>query len=158
MPARIALYAGSFDPPTVGHVDLVRRALDLFDHVWVCVGRNPAKQGMFPVEDRLAMFREALGDPGAVSWSVFEGLVVEEARRRGATVLLRGFRGPADLELEGRNALGNRDLSGIETLFLVSDPRWAHVSSSLVREIATLGGDVSRYVPESVGRRLAARR
>lgn len=155
MSTRVALYAGSFDPPTVGHVDLVSRALGLFDHVWVCVGRNPAKQGLFPPEERIAMFREALGDPSAVSWSVFTGLVVDEARRRGATVLLRGFRGPADLELEGRNALGNRDLSGLETLFLVSDPRWAHVSSSLVREIAGLGGDVSKYVPASVLGRLA---
>jgi pantetheine-phosphate adenylyltransferase len=157
MVPRVALYAGSFDPPTVGHVDLVRRATALFDHVWVCVGVNPAKQGLFPPAERLAMFREALGDPAAVSWSTFTGLVVDEARRRGATVLVRGFRGPSDLELEGRNALGNRDLSGIETLFLVSDPRWAHVSSSLVREIATLGGDVSKYVPPNVHARLACR-
>jgi pantetheine-phosphate adenylyltransferase len=154
---RIALYAGSFDPPTVGHVDLVQRGLTLFDRVWVSVGHNPAKQGMFTPDERLAMFREAIGDHPEVGWSSFSGLVVDEARRLGATVLLRGFRGPADLELEGRNALGNRDLSGIETLFLVSDPRWAHVSSSLVREIAKLGGDVSRYVPAAVQARLSSR-
>lgn len=154
---RVALYAGSFDPPTVGHVDLVTRALDLFDEVVVAVGHNPAKAGRFRPDERIALFREAVGDDPRIRWSTFSGLVVEEARRQGATVLLRGFRGPSDLELEGRNALGNRDLSGIETLFLVSDPRFAHVSSSLVREIASLGGDVSRYVPaavvEALGRR-----
>jgi pantetheine-phosphate adenylyltransferase len=127
------------------------------DHSRADHGDGLAGRFLTPPAERLAMFREALGDPPAVSWSTFTGLVVDEARRRGASVLVRGVRGPSDLELEGRNALGNRDLSGVETLFLISDPRWAHVSSSLVREIATLGGDVSKYVPPNVQARLASR-
>lgn len=154
---RVALFAGSFDPPTVGHVDLVRRGAVLFDRVVVSVGHNPAKAGMFTADERLALFRDALGPEPAVGWSSFTGLVVDEARNVGASVLLRGFRGASDFELEGRNALGNRDLSGIETLFLVSDPRWAHVSSSLVREIARFGGDVSKYVPAPILDRVRAR-
>ncbi len=157
MTGRVALYAGSFDPPTVGHVDLVSRALGLFDAVHVAVGHNPAKAGLFSPDERIALFRAACGDDPRLHWSTFGGLVVDEARRVGATVLLRGFRGPSDLELEGRNALGNRDLSGLETLFLASDPRWAHVSSSLVREIWTFGGDVARYVPPPVADALRGR-
>jgi len=155
---RTALFAGSFDPITNGHVDLVARGLRLFDAVVVAVGNNPAKRYLLPLEERVGLARRALLEAGLdVEVSAFEGLLVEAARKHGADVMLRGLRGPADLELELRNASGNRDLSGIDTVFLPSLPQHLYVSSSLVREIASHGGDVSRYVPRVVLERLTGR-
>ncbi len=153
-----ALYAGSFDPVTVGHVDLVLRALPLFDAVVVAVGHHPAKRYWFDTDARAELFRQAVAREGAargidvskVSVVAFEGLTVHAAALHDATVLLRGLRGAGDMDLELRNAAGNRDLSGIETVWLPSDPSLSFVSSSLVREIAEHGGDVSRYVPPVV--------
>jgi pantetheine-phosphate adenylyltransferase len=158
-----ALYAGSFDPVTVGHVDLVLRALPLFDAVLVAVGHHPAKRYWFDTHARAAMFRQAIADAGMergadvsrVEVVTFEGLTVRAAAEHGATVLLRGLRGSGDMDLELRNAAGNRDLSGIETIWLPSDPSLSFVSSSLVREIAGHGGDVGRYVPAVVQDALA---
>ncbi len=157
-----ALYAGSFDPVTVGHIDLVLRALPLFDSVVIAVGHHPAKRYWFDAERRAELFRLALtevGGPAAVACTevvTFEGLTVTAARDHGAHVLLRGLRGAGDMDLEVRNAAGNRDLSGIETVWLPSDPSLSFVSSSLVREIAGHGGDVSRYVPPVVHEALQA--
>lgn len=163
MPAR-ALYAGSFDPVTIGHVDLVLRALPLFDAVVVAVGHHPAKRYWFDSEARAELFRQAVAGAGAargidvsnVRVVTFQGLTVHAAAHHDATVLLRGLRGAGDMDLELRNAAGNRDLSGIETVWLPSAPELSFVSSSLVREIAGHGGDVSRYVPEVVQEALAA--
>lgn len=148
---RTALFAGSFDPVTVGHVDLVTRGAGLFDRVVVAVGNNPAKRYRFTLEERVELVRQALADAGvAADVLPFEGLVVDAARRLGADVMLRGLRGVADLELELRNGHANRELSGLETVFLPALPEHVHVSSTLVREIASHGGDVSRYVPRVV--------
>lgn len=157
---RKALFAGSFDPITNGHVDLVGRGAALFDAVAVAVGNNPAKRYLLPLDERVELARRALIEAGLDEVEVFpfEGLLVQAAREHGADVMLRGLRGVADLELELRNASGNRDLSGIDTVFLPSRPEHLHVSSTLVREIATLGGDVSRYVPRAVLERLRTRR
>jgi pantetheine-phosphate adenylyltransferase len=149
-----AIYAGSFDPLTNGHVDLVTRGLGLFDELVVAIGVNPAKRGLFTVEERQALIRAVIPDVEVVA---FEGLLVDAARAHGANVLLRGVRTMSDFELEYRNGLANRDLAGIETLFLLADPALSFVSSSLIKEIASNGGDVSRYVPEPVLEPLLAR-
>ncbi len=146
---RRAIYAGSFDPPTVGHVDVIARAAELFDHVVIAVGNNPAKRTRFDLDQRQALVRGSVSADN-VSVVAFTGLLIDAAAAHGAQVILRGLRSSADLELELRNGLANRDLSGIETLFILSDPAHAFVSSSLVKEIATHGGDVSRYVPAEV--------
>jgi len=141
-----ALFAGSFDPVTMGHVDLVQRASPLFDEVLVAVADNPAKRTWFTVAERIALFEAAIEAPNVRVVRV-EGLLVHAARDLGATVLLRGLRGPADLDLELRNGLANRDQTGIETLLLPTSPQWSFVSSSLVKEIARYGGSVGAYLP-----------
>ncbi|MCB9667896.1 MAG: pantetheine-phosphate adenylyltransferase [Alphaproteobacteria bacterium] len=145
-----ALYAGSFDPPTRGHLDLVRRAAALFDEVTVAIGHNPAKRYLFDRPRRRELFLAELGDVPNVAVVDFDGLLVHAARDIGADVLVRGLRGPSDLDLEQRNGLANRDMTGIETLFLLADPALAFVSSSLVKEIWNGGGDVGRYVTPGV--------
>jgi pantetheine-phosphate adenylyltransferase len=152
-----ALYAGSFDPATIGHVDLVRRASRLFDRVTVAIGHHPGKRYWFDREQRRALFAAELTDCDNVDFVHVEGLLVHTAREVGADVLLRGIRGPSDVDLEFRYGLANRDLTGIETLFLLSDPATVFVSSSLIKEIASNGGDVSRYVPPGVLAALEAR-
>lgn len=146
MSAKVGLMAGSFDPPTVGHADVIRRAARLFPELVVAVGSNPAKRYLFTLEERMDMVRRAVGEP-SVRVVAFSGLLVDAARELGADVLVRGVRGNADMELELRNGQANRELSGLETLFLLASPEHAHVSSSLVREIAGHGGDIRRYVP-----------
>lgn len=151
--ARKAIYAGSFDPPTNGHVDVIRRGAKLFDALVVAVGHNPAKRYLFELQERTELIRGAVDLPN-VQFVPFEGLLVDAARRHEASVILRGLRAMSDFDLEFRNGLANRDLSGIETLFLLSDPDHIFVSSSLVKEIASNGGDISRYVPPQVAERL----
>lgn len=141
-----ALFAGSFDPVTLGHVDIVRRAAAVFDDLVVGVAHNEAKRTWFSVEQRVALMAEAVHDTGAEVVAI-DGLLVHAAERLGATVLVRGIRGASDLDLELRNGLANRDLSGLETILIPTDPRWSFVSSSLVKEIAAHGGDVAPYVP-----------
>jgi pantetheine-phosphate adenylyltransferase len=145
---RKAIYAGSFDPPTNGHLDVIERGVLLFDELIVAVGHNPAKKTLFDLDERLDLLRRNV--PAHATVVSFTGLLVDAARAHGAGVILRGVRGTPDFELELRNGLANRDLSGIETLFLLADPAHVFVSSTLVKEIATHGGDVSKYVPESV--------
>ncbi|MCB9678484.1 MAG: pantetheine-phosphate adenylyltransferase [Alphaproteobacteria bacterium] len=145
-----AIYAGSFDPVTNGHVDVIRRGSALFDEVLVAVGDNPAKRYWFDREQREALIREAVSDVQNASVVTFRGLLVDAAAKHGANVILRGLRALSDFDLEFRNGLANRDLSGIETLFILTEPDNIFVSSSLVKEIHTNGGDVSRYVPANV--------
>jgi pantetheine-phosphate adenylyltransferase len=142
------LFAGSFDPVTLGHVDVVVRGAAVFEQVVVAVADNPAKNTWFTAEERVALFRASLpeGLSDRVEVVVVRGLLVHAAQQLKATVLLRGVRGPSDLDLELRNGVANRELSGLETLLLPTDPRFAHVSSSLVKEIARYGGDVTRYL------------
>lgn len=156
-PGRIAICAGSFDPITLGHEDVVRRALHLADRVVVAVAHRAtqAKRGMFTVEERLDLIRETFAGEPRVEAAEFQGLLVDFARRRGASLVVRGLRSVADFEYESQMALMNRALHpGLETVFLPSAPATSFVSSTLVREIASLGGDVSGFVSPPVLRRL----
>lgn len=152
-----AIYAGSFDPPTLGHVDVVRRGAALFDELVVAVGNNPAKRYWFDLEERESIVQEAISDVPNARVVRFSGLLVDAANDHGASVILRGLRALSDFDLEFRNGLANRDLAGIETLFLLTEPELIFVSSSLVKEIAINGGDVSRYVPAHVHERIQER-
>ena len=144
---RIALYPGSFDPPTRGHEDLIRRSLQLADQVVVAVAVNAVKQPLFSVAERLEMLRHTAGDEPRIRLDSFEGLVAEYARRIGAAVLVRGLRAVGDFEYEFQMALMNRQLNaGLETVFLVPAQGLSYISSSLVREVARYGGDVSALV------------
>ncbi|MCO4745618.1 MAG: pantetheine-phosphate adenylyltransferase [Proteobacteria bacterium] len=147
---KTAIYAGSFDPITVGHLDIVQRAASIFDRVIVAVGNNPAKRYFFELEQREALVQEAVAASTNVEVVRFSGLLVHTCQELGADVILRGLRSVSDFEPEFRYGLANRDLSGIETMFLISDPQHLFVSSSIVKEIATNGGDVAKYVPECV--------
>jgi pantetheine-phosphate adenylyltransferase len=154
----VAVYAGTFDPVTLGHLDLVNRAAALFKRVIVCVSEE-GRSTLFTAEERLAFVREAARDLANVEVVPFRGLLVEEARRRGARVLLRGVRGGKDLDAEMPMAVANRSLAPeIETLLLPAATGLALVSSSLVREVTALGGDASAWVPPVVAAALAKRR
>lgn len=157
--SRIAVVPGSFDPVTLGHVDVVERASHLFDEVHVLVVHNPDKSALLSVDDRVALLDESLraaGLPATVHvdrWS--EGLLVDYCTRVGASALVKGIRSQVDVAYETPMAIMNRSLAGVETVFLLPDPAHAHVSSSLVRQVSALGGDVSPYVPAPVARHLA---
>jgi pantetheine-phosphate adenylyltransferase len=155
---RTAVYPGSFDPPTRGHTDLARRSLVLADRVIVAVARNSTKEPLFGLEERLAMLRAAVGDDPRISYESFEGLLVEFARKVGATLIVRGLRAVSDFEYEFQMAMMNRHLlPGLETVFLVPPEDATYLSSSLVREIARYGGDVSEFVHPSVADALRRR-
>ncbi len=155
---RIAVYPGSFDPPTKGHEDLVRRSLALADRVIVAVAVNVAKQPLFTVEERLALLGESVGGDPRVSLESFKGLLADFAKRQGATTIVRGLRAVSDFEYEFQMALMNRQLHpSLETVFLVPAVDLTYLSSSLVREVARFGGDVSALVHPAVARALARR-
>lgn len=153
MSERIALCPGSFDPITVGHEDIVRRTLALADRVIVAVGHSPqqSKAEMFTVDERLALIREVFAGEPRVEADAFQGLLVDYARRRGAQLVVKGLRTVADFEYEMQMALMNRaQHAGLDTVFLAPDPAHSFVSATLVRQIATLGGDVSPFVSPAV--------
>ncbi len=155
---RIAVYPGSFDPPTKGHEDLVRRSLALADRVIVAVATNATKQPLFSVDERLAMLQAAVGDDPRVSLQSFEGLLAEFAKQVGASVIVRGLRAVSDFEYEFQMALMNRQLHpSLETVFLVPAVDLTYLSSSLVREVARFGGDVGGLVHPQVAAALARR-
>jgi pantetheine-phosphate adenylyltransferase len=150
MASRTAVFAGTFDPVTHGHVDVVRRAARLFDRLVVAVAAK-GKSTWFPVEERVALVRAAVAGLAGVEVESFDGLLAEHARRLGACALVRGVRTYQDWEHELRMLQMNRHLApGIETVFLAPEPEHAFVSSSLVREVASLGGDLGRLVPPAV--------
>lgn len=158
MTKRIALYPGSFDPLTNGHLDILSRARRLADRVVVAILENDAKTPLFSVAERIEMIREILGDEGSTPVRSFSGLLVDFAREVGATLIVRGLRAVSDYEYELQMALMNRRLiPSIETVFLMAKEEYSYVSSRLVKEVARLGGDLTGVVPESVRRRLAAR-
>ena len=155
---RIAVYPGSFDPPTKGHEDLVRRSLALADRLIVAVAVNVLKQPLFSVEERLDMLRKAVGDEKRVSFEAFDGLLADFAKRSGATIIVRGLRAVSDFEYEFQMALMNRQLHpSLETVFLVPAVDLTYLSSSLVREVARFGGDVGPMVHPVVASALARR-
>ncbi len=149
----LAVYPGSFDPVTRGHVDIVRRARGIFDEVVLAVAQNPGKTYLFDVEQRVELARAAV-DGLDVRVDVVDGLVADYCRRVGASAIVKGLRGGADLDAEQPMALANRHLAGVETMFLVSDGAFAHVASSLVKDIASYGGDISDFVPPVVAQAL----
>jgi pantetheine-phosphate adenylyltransferase len=155
---RIAVYPGSFDPPTKGHEDLVRRSLALADRLIVAVAVNVVKQPLFSVDQRLEMLRAAVGDDPRVSFQSFDGLLAEFAKRVGATIIVRGLRAVSDFEYEFQMALMNRQLHpSLETVFLVPAVDLTYLSSSLVREVARFGGDVTPLVHPTVAAALTRR-
>ena len=153
-----ALYPGSFDPVTRGHLDLVERALPLFDHLTVAVAVNSSKASTFTADERVEMLREVLPDDSRLSVTTFRGLVVDFCRSQGIGAILRGVRTVSDFEYEYQMALTNRHLApGIETVFVMPSVQYSYVSSSLIREIVRNGGDVGSFLPQPVERRLRAR-
>jgi len=155
---RVAVYPGTFDPITNGHVDLVARAAPLFDRIIVGVAESPAKGPAMPLQERVALAREALTEFDNVEVLGFDSLLAHFVREVGAAVLLRGLRAVSDFEYEFQLASMNRHLiPEVETLFLTPAEQHSFISSSLVREVARLGGDVSGFVPPAVARALSAR-
>ena len=155
---RVAFYPGSFDPITNGHVNIVQRGLKIFDRVIIALAQNADKSALFSLEERQAMIREVFQDQQEVEVVVFTGLMVKAAESAGAPVVLRGLRGVTDFEYEFQLATMNkRLLPELETVFLMTERDNFHVSSKLVREVASLGGDVSGLVPALVDRALKRR-
>ncbi|MFP4139407.1 MAG: pantetheine-phosphate adenylyltransferase [Planctomycetota bacterium] len=147
-----AIFPGTFDPITNGHLDIIRRGAELFDELIVAVGQNPEKQAWLGQAQRTAMIREVLAeeDLPSVRAEAFEGLTVDFARREHATAILRGIRDSSDLHYEFQVALTNRVVAGMETVFIITSTEHAFTSSSLIRQIASMGGDVSAMVPPKV--------
>ena len=156
---RLAIYPGTFDPLTNGHLDLIERSARLFDRVVVAILLNSGKQPMFTVAERVAMTRDVCKDLPSVEVDTFDGLLVEYARRRQACAIVRGLRGVADFEYERQMALMNRHLSPtLETVFMMPPAEWSHLSSTLVKEVTALGGSTDGLVPPAVALRLARQR
>ncbi|HZP03835.1 MAG TPA: pantetheine-phosphate adenylyltransferase [Terracidiphilus sp.] len=157
MPVK-ALYPGTFDPPTNGHVDLIQRGSRIFDELTVAILINPVKNPLFTVEERVVMLKEATRSLGNVSIATFDGLMVDFAKHVGASAVLRGIRAISDYEHEFQMALMNRRLAPeIETVFLQPAGRYSFVSSRMVKEVVSFGGDVSGLVPPNVLKRLRGR-
>src|SRR6202142_2396451 len=155
----LAVYPGTFDPITNGHVDILRRSLKIFDRVVVALAENVRKMPLFSLEERRAMISDALERDPRLEVDAFQGLLAEYCRRRGASVMIRGLRALADFEYEFQLAHMNRRLApDVETLFLMTGEESFYVSSSLVKEVALMGGDVSRMVPPSVAAALTQKR
>jgi pantetheine-phosphate adenylyltransferase len=157
--ASVAVYPGTFDPITNGHLDILHRALRLFDRVFVTIATNQRKLPLFTLEERMQFIQDAMPDAGArLTFEAFDGLLVDFCRAKGATVIVRGLRALADFEYEFQFAHMNRRLApGVDTVFFMTDERNHYVSSSLVKEVASFGGDVTGLVPAPVVAALAAK-
>ncbi len=154
----LAIYPGTFDPITNGHIDVVQRATRLFSRVIVLVARNPSKAPLFNDAERITMIREVFRGNRNVEVDGFDGLLVHYVRRKKARVVIRGLRAVSDFEYEFQMALTNRKLApAIDTVFLVPHEKYTYLTSSIVREVARLGGDVSDFVPRAVRQRLLAK-
>jgi pantetheine-phosphate adenylyltransferase len=153
----VALCPGTFDPVTNGHLDIMRRAAGLFDRVVVAVVENPSKRPLFSAEERVAMLEEAAADLRGVEVDRFTGLLVDFARRKGVGAVIKGLRAVTDFDYELQMAQMNRHLAEVETVFVPTSPDWSYLSSSLVKEVARYGGDVSGLVPDHVLHRLKDR-
>jgi pantetheine-phosphate adenylyltransferase len=155
----LAVYPGSFDPITNGHVDILRRSFKIFDQVVVALAENVRKAPLFSLDERRAMIAAAIGDNPKLEVDAFQGLLADYCRRRGAAVVIRGLRAVADFEYEFQLAHMNRRLApDVETMFLMTGEESFYVSSSLVKEVALMGGDVSRMVPPGVAAALTEKR
>ncbi|WP_181783006.1 pantetheine-phosphate adenylyltransferase [Pseudonocardia pini] len=154
---RRAVCPGSFDPVTLGHLDVIERAANLFDEVVVAVLINKKKQGLFAVEERIAMLEEVTSDLPNVRADSFHGLLVDYCRDHDVKAIVKGLRAVTDFDYELQMAQMNQRLSGVDTLFMSTSPEYSFVSSSLVKEVATYGGDVAHLLPPSVHRQLLDR-
>lgn len=149
--SRIALFPGSFDPITLGHVDIIERAVPLFDEIKIAVGTNSAKNYLFPLKQRVQWIEQTFAHELKVSVITYEGLTVDFAKEQGVQFLLRGLRNPADFEFEKAIAQANREMvPDLETVFLLTSARYAYISSSIVREVYNHGGDFQKFVPATV--------
>jgi pantetheine-phosphate adenylyltransferase len=152
---RLAIYPGSFDPLTNGHMDVIQRALEIFDEVIVAILRNPAKKYLFSVEERLKMIQQSFNGNDALKVDAFDGLLVDYARMKHAVAIIRGMRAISDFENEFQMALMNRKLhKDVQSVFLMTGFRWIFTSSSIIKEAAQFGADVSDMVPEPVNLKL----
>lgn len=149
-----AIFPGSFDPITNGHLDVIERGRKLFDELIVAVGRSPIKNPLFTPEERLKMISELTKDMPRVTVESFEGLTVEYATRKKADVILRGLRSLSDFNYEFTMAMTNRSVAGTETVFIMADAQYGFTSSTLIRDVASMGGDISHMVPKIVYERL----
>ena len=147
---RVAIFPGTFDPFTRGHYSVVRRALSMFDEVVIAIGVNALKRPMFTIEERMAMLESLFADEPRVKVMSYSGLTVDVARECGAQFMLRGVRSVIDFEYERSIADVNREISGLETVMLFTEPIYAHISSSVVRELISYGRDVTAFVPEQM--------
>lgn len=155
---KISVCPGSFDPITYGHVDIIKRASDIFDHVFVAVLNNREKQPFFTIEERLEMIRYSLQDLPNITVECFDGLVIDYARQKGALAMVRGLRAVTDFEYEFKLAAMNRNLEpNIETVFMMTSSEYSFLSSSAVKEVASFEGDVSKWVSDDVAKRLYAK-
>jgi len=155
---RLTVYAGSFDPITNGHIDLLERALKMFDNIIIAVAENPAKEPLFTLEERLELIRASLAnhaEPQRIKVDSFKGLLVDYVERCGAMAILRGLRAVSDFEYEFQMALMNRKLNRRpETLYLMTGARWIYISSRIIKEVVQAGGSVTGLVPEAVEKKL----
>jgi pantetheine-phosphate adenylyltransferase len=152
-----AIYPGTFDPVTNGHIDIIERAHRRFETVVVAVSQNPGKTPLFNLEERIGMVKEVVAGQKGVEVDSFDGLLVDYAKRRGIGILVKGLRAVTDFEYELQMAQMNHRLAEVETLFMVATPSHSFLSSSLVKEIARFGGDVSSFVPAEVARKMKER-
>lgn len=155
---KIAIYPGSFDPITKGHLDVLKTGSEIFDKVIIAVSNNPAKKGFLSVEERVKLIKASIEGMENVEVDAFEGLTVEYAKKRGAKIVLRGLRAVSDFEYEMQLSQTNSALSAdIKTIFLTTRPKYNFISSSTVKDIVIMGGDVSKFVPEAVNAYLKAK-
>ncbi len=153
---KIAVYPGTFDPVTMGHLDIVNRSLEIFDKVIIAIATNPTKSALFSLEERLQMIRDCFAaDEKRISVDCVDGLLVDYAYKRGATAIVRGLRAVSDFEYEFQLALMNRRIEReVETVFLMTGLRWIYISSSIIKDVARHGGDTSGLVPDHVCEKL----
>ena len=152
-----AIFPGTFDPITNGHLDVISRGIKLFDELIIAVGRSPVKNPLFSPEERVEMIAELIADIPGVSVESFDGLTVEYAAKRGADVILRGLRSLTDVQYEFGLAMTNRAVAGIETVFVMTAEQYGFTSSTLIRQVAALGGDISNLIPKTIYNRLQQR-
>jgi len=152
-----AIFPGSFDPITNGHLDVINRGIKLFDELIIAVGRSPVKNQLFTPEERVEMIAELIADMPGVSVESFDGLTVEYAAKKKADVILRGLRSLTDVQYEFQLAMTNRAVTGIETVFVMTSEQYGFTSSTLIRQVASLGGNLTKLIPKNVHNRLQQR-
>lgn len=155
---KVAICPGTFDPVTLGHLDIIARASDIFDHIYVAVLHNPSKSPLFSAEERVDMLKEETGTLDNVSVEKFSGLAIEYAKKKSAVAIVRGLRAVSDFEFEFKLAAMNRNMNPqIEAVFMMTSSEYSFISSSAVKEVASMGGDVSKWVCPAVAKRLFAK-